>query len=106
MGMLQLSFFGTNIEKASHLPSGDHSTPDGVSFSRVSCEIAPSASIHFTNSCVPAGSPFAMYATREPSGDHRGFEPLTRKRFFVPSAFMIHSDVCHWSFILSTQRRP
>ncbi len=42
---------------------------------------------------------------RVPSGDQRAEEPSTRKRFFVPSAFMIQSDDSQRSSSLFTQRR-
>src|SRR4051812_41525499 len=93
IAIVQVSRFGTNIEKDNHLPSGDHSMPLGASVSRVSCVTEPSASIHRTKICVPLGSPCDVYATLLPSCDHRGFDPLTRKRARVPSTFMIQSDV-------------
>src|SRR5689334_6293460 len=104
--MFQLSFTGTNIENASHLPSGDHSSPFGDSVRRVSWVTAPSASIQRTKICVPEGSPRAVYAIRVPSGDQRGLAPFTRNRFLEPSMFMIHNAVSQLSFILSTNRRP
>ncbi len=42
---------------------------------------------------------------RVPSGDQRADEPSTRKRFLLPSAFMIQSADSRRSFTLSTQRR-
>ena len=42
---------------------------------------------------------------RVPSGDQRALEPFTRKRFRVPSAFMIHNPESQRSSILFTQRR-
>src|SRR5690349_19764996 len=105
IGMFQLSFAGTNMEKAIHFPSGDHSRLLGESVRRVSWVTAPSASIHRTNTWVPDGSPRPVYAMRPPSGDHLGLEPFTRNRFFEPSTFMIHSAVSQLSFILSTNRR-
>src|ERR1700759_1557678 len=43
---------------------------------------------------------------RVPSGDHFTSEPCTSRRGREPSAFMIHTDDSHLSFILSTHRRP
>ena len=80
------------------LPSGDHSTSAGASVRRVICVVAPSASIYRTQICAPPGSPGATYAIRDPSGDHFASAPFTRKRFFVPSAFMIHTDDSRLSF--------
>ena len=108
-GMGMLIFHGvslfTSIVNASDLPSGDQLTLFGVSLTCVTCELAPSASIHRTNTCVPLGSPSATYAIREPSGDHRAFDPFTRNRLREPSAFMIHSPASQRSSILFTQRR-
>src|SRR2546425_11811606 len=100
----------TSIVNASDWPppppaSGDQLKLDGVSVTRVTCDVAPSASIQRTKICVPFGSPSAKYAIRVPSGDHRALEPFTRNRFFEPSAFMIHSPESHRSSILFTQRR-
>ena len=95
----------TSIVNASDCPSGDQLKLDGFSFTRVTCDVAPSASIQRTKICVPFGSPSAKYAIRVPSGDHRALEPFTRNRFFEPSAFMIHSPESHRSSILFTQRR-
>src|ERR1700694_4410677 len=81
----------TSIVKASERPSGDHVRLAGVSLRCVTCDVAPSASIQRTNSCVPFGSPSAKYAIRVPSGDQRAFEPFTRERLREPSAFMIQS---------------
>ena len=60
-GMLifQVGSFFTSIVKASERPSGAQLTFAGVSLTRVTCEVAPSASIQRTNSCVPFGSPSA-----------------------------------------------
>ena len=63
-GMLHDSRYGTAMRKAIDLPSGDHCRSLGASVSRVTCEIDPSASIHLTKICAPAGSPRAMYAMR------------------------------------------
>ena len=95
----------TSIVKASDLPSGDQLTLPGVSLTCVTCDVAPSASIQCTKTCVPLGSPSATYAIREPSGDHRALEPFTRKRLREPSAFMIHRPESHRSSTLFTQRR-
>src|SRR5258708_6420461 len=60
IAMRQLSLIGTFIVKAIDLPSGAHSSDDGVS---VRCEIwltEPSASMHFTKICEPVGSPVAI----------------------------------------------
>src|SRR5439155_16055634 len=107
MGMLifqGVSLF-TSIVNASERPSGDQLRLEGVSVTRVTCDVAPSASIQRTKICVPFGSPSAKYAIRVPSGDQRALEPFTRNRFFEPSAFMIHSAESHRSSILFTQRR-
>src|SRR5258705_2128330 len=95
----------TSIVNASERPSGDQLTVAGVSVTRVICDVAPSASIQRTNTCVPFGSPSARYAIRLPSGDQRALEPFTRNRFFEPSAFMIQSPEAQRSSILFTQRR-
>src|SRR2546423_744831 len=95
----------TSIANASERPSGDHVRLLGVSLRCVTWEVAPSASIQRTNTCVPFGSPSVKYAMRVPSGDQRAFEPFTRKRFFAPSAFMIHRPESQRSSILFTQRR-
>src|SRR5215472_3315278 len=71
----------TSIVKASERPSGDQLRLLGVSVTRVTCDVAPSASIQRTKICVPFGSPSAKYAMRVPSGDQRAFDPFTRKRF-------------------------
>src|SRR6266849_5358886 len=89
----------TSIVKASERPSGDQLRFAGVSLTCVTCDVAPSASIQRTNTCVPFGSPSAKYAIRVPSGDQRAFEPFTRNRFFEPSAFMIHRAESHRSSI-------
>src|SRR6266576_436818 len=81
----------TSIVKASERPSGDQLTLAGVSVTRVICEVAPSASIQRTKTCVPFGSPSARYAMRLPSGD--------------PSALAIHRPESQRSSILFTQRR-
>src|SRR5436853_6249007 len=95
----------TSIAKASERPSGDQLRFDGVSLTWVICDVAPSASIQRTNTCVPFGSPSAKYAIRVPSGDHRALAPFTRKRLREPSAFMIHRPESQRSSILFTQRR-
>src|SRR2546421_1263000 len=95
----------TSIVNATERPSGDQLNFSGLSLTRVICDVAPSASIQRTKTCVPFGSPSAKYAMREPSGDQRAFEPFTRKRFFEPSAFMIHNPESQRSSILFTQRR-
>src|SRR5207247_776983 len=106
-GMLifQVGSFFTSIVNASDRPSGAQLRFAGVSVTRVTCDVAPSASIQRTNSCVPFGSPSAKYAMRLPSGDQRAFEPLARKRLWPPSAFMIHSAESQRSSSLLTQRR-
>src|SRR5258705_6991586 len=95
----------TSIVNARERPSGDQLRFAGVSLTWVICDVAPSASIHRTNTCVPFGSPSAKYAMRVPSGDQRAFEPFTRKRLREPSAFMIHRPASQRSSILFTQRR-
>src|SRR5688572_7140830 len=97
---------GTFIRKTMFFPSGVHVMSLGDSVRRVTCVAGPSMSTYFTKICEPRGSPSATYAMREPSGDHVGDEPLSSMRLRVPSAFMIHTDVSHLSFTLSTQRRP
>src|SRR6185503_7187913 len=106
-GMLifQLGSFFTSIVNASERPSGAQLRLPGVSVTRVTWEVAPSASIQRTKSCVPFGSPSAKYAMRLPSGDQRAFEPFARKRLREPSAFMIHSAESQRSSTLLTQRR-
>src|SRR6185503_19757544 len=79
------TFLGTTAVKPIHLSSGDQRMSDGASESVVTCEFAPSASIHLTNICVPDGLPSARYAMRVPSGDQTALPPLMRKRFFEPS---------------------
>src|SRR2546427_323528 len=103
--MLQDVESGTTITNAIVLPSGAHFGSVGVSVKRVICDVAPSASIQRTKTCVPLGSPSATYAIREPSGDHRALEPFTRKRLREPSAFMIQRPESHRSSTLFTQRR-
>src|ERR671937_865458 len=95
----------TIIVNAIERPSGDQLSFSGVSVTRVTCDVAPSASIQRTKTCVPFGSPSAKYAIRVPSGDQRALEPFTRKRFFEPSAFMIHNPESQRSSILFPQRR-
>src|SRR6267378_3363637 len=95
----------TSIVKATERPSGDQLRFVGVSLTCVICDVALSASIQRTNTCVPFGSPSAKYAMRVPSGDQRAFEPFTRKRLRDPSAFMIHRPASQRSSILFTQRR-
>src|ERR1041385_1225793 len=75
IGMLMrhgVSLF-TSIVKASERPSGDQLRLFGVSPTCVICDVAPSASIQRTNTCVPLGSPSAKYAMRLPSGDQRAY---------------------------------
>src|SRR6516225_12002367 len=100
-----LSCSGVNIEKAIHLPSGDHFAPRGVSVVRVICVAGPSTSTQRTRSCEPFGSPSAVYRRRLPSGDQRAADPFTRKRFCDPSALTVHSDDSHLSSILLTTWR-
>src|SRR5205814_1329781 len=99
-----VSFF-TSIAKASERPSGDQLKFAGVSSTWVICDVAPSASIQRTNTCVPFGSPSAKYAIRVPSGDQRALAPFTTKRLREPSAFMIYRPESQRSSILFTQRR-
>src|SRR5262245_55873733 len=95
----------TSIAKDSHFPSGDHRRSLGASTTRVTCEVAPSASIHLTKTCVPFGSPSARYAMRDPSGAQRAFDPFVRYRLRDPSARMIHSADSHLSSSRFTQVR-
>src|SRR5216117_2315342 len=81
----------TSIVNASERPSGDQLRLAGFSLTCVTCDVAPSASIQRTKTCVPFGSPSAKYAMRVPSGDQRALDPFTRKRLREPSAFMIHN---------------
>ena len=83
-------------------PSGDHLKLLGVSSSRVTGVVAPSASIQRTWICCPPGSPGARYAMRVPSGDQRGFDPFTRNRWRPPSASMIRISESKRSSILLT----
>jgi len=53
-----VSFF-TSMVNARERPSGDQLTLLGVSLTRVTCDVAPSASIQRTKTCVPFGSPSA-----------------------------------------------
>ncbi len=99
------SRLGTCIWNAMCLPSGDQEMPLGDSTTRVTCDDAPSASIQRTKICDPPGSPGARYTMRVPSGDHCAAEPFTRKRFFVPSAFMSHSADSRLSFTPSIHVR-
>src|SRR3990170_2835733 len=103
MGQFVLS--STSIENESRLPSGDQATADGDCSTRVTCEVAPSASIQRTNTCDPFGSPAATYAMRSPDGDHFAPEPFTRKRLRLPSTFMIHSADSRRSVILPIHPR-
>src|SRR5437016_14553228 len=92
MGMLifqGVSLF-TSIVNASERPSGDQLRLLGVSVTRVTWDVAPSASIERTKICVPFGWPAAKKAIRVPSGDQRPLEPVTRSLFLGPSAVMIH----------------
>ena len=91
--------------KARRVPSGDHSTLDGLFCTRVTCVTRPSSSIQRTKIWLPPGSPSAVKAMRVPSGDHCGEEPSTRKRFLLPSAFMIQIEDARRSLILSTSVR-
>ena len=50
---------GTSIANAIALPSGAQRSSAGVLVTRVTCVVAPVASIQRTNTCVPAGSPSA-----------------------------------------------
>ena len=95
----------TVIVKAIDSPSGDQDGRPGVRSTRVTCVIAPSASIHRTKICDPSGSPSATKAMRSPLGDHRAPEPSTRKRFREPSAPMIQSDDLRLSCTLSIHSR-
>src|SRR5262245_21392641 len=97
--MFQMFFSGTNIEKATDLPSGDQRGDRGASVTCVTCVAGPSMSIQRTKICEPFGSPSAVYRMRLPSGDQRAPDPLTRNRFCVPSAFMIQSAESHLSSI-------
>src|ERR1700733_14284219 len=97
MLIVQGSVSGTNIEKATDLPSGDHFGLRGVSVTRVICVAGPSASTQRTKSCAPFGSPSARYIKRLPSGDQRAPDPFTRKRCCDPSALRIHNDDSHLS---------
>src|SRR5205814_10163175 len=101
MAMRQVSRTGTFIVNAIDFPSGDHSSPDGESVTWEICVVAPSASMYRTNTCWPDGSPFAMYATRLPSGDQCASEPCVSERGWPPSAFINQIDDSHLSFILS-----
>src|SRR6267143_4884892 len=95
----------TSIVNATDRLSGDHVRLAGVSVTCVTCEVAPSASIQRTKTCVPFGSPSEKYAMRVPSGDQRALEPFTRKRLREPSAFMIHNPESQRSSTWLTQRR-
>src|ERR1035437_5757169 len=98
-------FTGTFMVKAIVLQSGDRASAAGASVRCVIWLAAPSASIHRTQTCELAASPFATYAIRLPSGDQRTSEPCTSARWCEPSAFIIQRLVSHLSFILSIQRR-
>src|SRR5688500_14337005 len=89
MSIFHVSGFGTNIVNASVLPSGDQLRSEIGSLTRVTCDVAPSASMYRTKSWVPLGSPSFRNAMRVPSGDQRGLAPLVRKRLRDPSAAMI-----------------
>src|SRR6188508_217683 len=95
----------TSAVNESCVPSGDQASPPGACSTCVTCEVAPSASIQRTKICDPRGSPVPTYAMRSPDGDHRALEPFTRKRFRLPSAFMIHNADSRRSLILSTHPR-
>src|SRR5580700_8463733 len=86
------SFSATNMEKEIHFPSGDQRASATFSVACVICVAGPSVLIHRTKICGPRGSPSAIYRMRFPSEDQRGLEPFVRNRFWLPSAFMIHSD--------------
>src|SRR5690242_21844279 len=95
----------TIIAKEIDLPPGAQRGSVGISVTRVTCDEAPSASIHRTKICVPLGSPSARYRMRVPSGDQRASDPFTRNRWCDPSALMIQSAESHLSSTLLTQRR-
>jgi hypothetical protein len=97
---------GTTILNPSDFPSGDQRTSLGAWLVRVTCIVAPSASMYRTKICggLP-GSGSARYAIRVPSGDHTGSEPLTRNRCAAPSAAITQSADSHASFVRSTVRR-
>ena len=95
----------TDMEKAIRVPSGDHSTLPGLFCRWVTCVSAPSASIQRTKIWVPSSSAPRVKRMRSPLGDHSGDEPSVKRRFRVPSAFMIHTSESRWSLILSTQLR-
>ena len=103
--IVQVLRSSASMLKDSCVPSGDHATALGDCSTRVTWEVAPSASIQRTKSCEPFGSPGATNAIRSPVGDHCAPEPLTRNRLRVPSAFMIQSADSRLSFILSIQPR-
>src|SRR5215831_938723 len=106
MSIRHATFFGTTELNPIHLPSGDQRMSAGPSVSSVvTCEVAPSASIHLTKICVPDGLPSARYAMRVPSGDHTAAPPVVSRRFLEPSAFMIQSEDSNLSSSLFTQRR-
>src|SRR5512133_2959959 len=80
IAMRQLSCTGTFIVNAVDFPSGDQSRRDGASVTCAICVVAPSASMYRTTICWPVGSPFAMYATRLPSGDQCASDPCVSER--------------------------
>ena len=95
----------TDMVKAICVPSGDHSTLPGP-FSRwVTWVSAPSASIQRTKIWVPSSSLPLVKRIRSPLGDHFGEDPSVRRRFRLPSAFMMYTSESRRSLILSTQLR-
>jgi hypothetical protein len=100
--IFQLFASGTNMLKASDLPSGLQRTSATGSVTRVTCEVAPPASMYRTNTCAPRGSPSATYAMRVPSGDHTGLLPFTRKWWRPPVASTTHRADSHRSVSLLT----
>src|SRR5262249_44983168 len=105
MLIVHLSDSRTNIENAIDFPSGDQRALRGDSVTRVTWVAGPSTSTQRTKSCAPFGSPSARYARRLPSGDHRGADPLTKNRFWLPPALIIQISDSHLSAIWSTCSR-
>ena len=67
--IFQSSLLTTSMRKASDFPSGAHSRSEGVSVTRVICDVAPSPSIHRTKTCVPVpGTAPSPAAGRAPAG--------------------------------------
>jgi hypothetical protein len=96
MLMVHFGLSGVNIENAISLPSGDQRASATRSDARVIWLGEPSTSIQRTKICGrPSAS--ARYSTRLPSGAQRAFEPLAKKRFCEPSAFMIQREGSHLS---------